>query len=56
MRQFTAVFFADMTPRKPSAGCSVPPIALISLTDARIERGVAHTAKQIAMPASRYFT
>ncbi len=28
----------------------------ISLTEARIERGVAHTAKQMAIVASRYFT
>ncbi len=46
IRMFTAVFFADMTPRKPSTGCADPPIARISETVAMIDRGVAQTMKQ----------
>ena len=54
IRMLTAVFLADMTPRNPSTGCDDPPIARSSDTVAMIDRGVAHTMKQIAMPASRY--
>ncbi len=54
IRMFTAVFLADMTPRKPSIGCADPPIARTSETVAMIDRGVAHTAKQTAIPMSRY--
>ena len=54
IRMFTAVFFADMTPRKPSTGCDDPPIARISETVAMIDRGVAQTMKQSAIPTSRY--
>ena len=46
IRMFTAVFFADMTPRKPRIGCADPPIARISETVAMIDRGVAQTMKQ----------
>ena len=56
IRMFTAVFFADMTPRKPSTGCADPPIARISETVAMIDRGVAQTMKQSTMAASRYLT
>ena len=49
IRMLTAVFFADITPRKPSAGCDEPPIARISETVAMIERGVAQTMKQSAI-------
>jgi len=52
----TAVFFADITPRYPRIGCSVPPIERISVAVAISECGVAQTAKQMAMVASRYFT
>ena len=45
----TAVFLADITPRKPSTGWAEPPIARISETVEMIERGVAHTAKQSAI-------
>ena len=38
MRMFTAVFFADMTPRKPRTGCADPPIARTSETVAMINR------------------
>ena len=54
IRMLTAVFFADMTPRKPRIGCDDPPIALISETVAMIERGVAQTMKHSAMAISRY--
>ena len=54
IRMFTAVFFADMTPRKPSTGCDDPPIARTSETVAMIDRGVAQTMKQSAIPMSRY--
>ena len=46
IRMFTAVFLADMTPRKPRIGCAAPPIARISETVAMIDRGVAQTMKQ----------
>jgi hypothetical protein len=42
---FTAVFFADMTPRNPSTGWCVPPIARASSSVITIERGVAQTMK-----------
>ena len=54
IRMFTAVFLADMTPRKPRIGCADPPIARISETVAMIERGVAQTMKQSAIAMSRY--
>ena len=54
IRMFTAVFFADMTPRKPSTGCADPPIARISETVAMIDRGVAQTMKQSTIAMSRY--
>src|SRR5687767_302968 len=50
--KFTAVFFADMTPRKPSTGWWVPPIARASSSVTTIERGVAHTMKPIARISS----
>ena len=53
MRMFTAVFFADITPRKPRIGCVPPPIALISDTVAMIDLGVAQIMKQSTM-ASKY--
>src|SRR4030095_12798316 len=56
IRMFTAVFLADMTPRKPRIGWDDPPMARISETVAMIERGVAQTMKQIAMAISRYLT
>jgi hypothetical protein len=50
---FTAVFFADMTPRKPSTGWWVPPIARASSSVITMERGVAQTMKPKArMPIS----
>ena len=54
IRMFTAVFFADMTPRKPRIGCADPPIARISETVAMIDRGVAQTMKQSTIAMSRY--
>ena len=54
IRMLTAVFLADMTPRKPRIGCEDPPIARISETVAMIERGVAQTMKQSTITASRY--
>lgn len=54
MRMFTAVFLADISPRKPSTGCADPPIARTSETVAIIERGVAHTMKHTVMAISRY--
>ena len=45
IRMFTAVFLADMTPRKPRIGCADPPIARSSETVEMIDRGVAHTMK-----------
>ena len=54
IRMFTAVFFADMTPRKPRTGCADPPIARISETVAMIDRGVAQTMKQSTIVMSRY--
>src|SRR4029078_95046 len=56
MRMFTAVFFADMTLRKPRIGCTDPPIARTSETVAMIDRGVAQTMKQSATAMSRYLT
>ena len=56
IRMFTAVFFADMTPRKPRIGCVHPPIARISETVAMIDRGVAQIMKQSTIAASRYLT
>ena len=54
IRMFTAVFFADMTPRKPRIGCADPPIARTSETVAMIDRGVAQTMKQSTIAMSRY--
>ena len=56
IRMFTAVFLADMTPRKPRIGCDDPPIARSSETVAMIDRGVAQTMKQSAIAMSRYLT
>ena len=54
IRMFTAVFFADMTPRKPRTGCADPLIARTSETVAMIDRGVAQTMKQSTIAMSRY--
>ncbi len=54
IRMFTAVFFADMTPRKPRTGCADPRIARTSETVAMIDRGVAQTMKQSTIVMSRY--
>ena len=54
IRMFTAVFFADITPRKPRTGCDDPLIARISETVAMIDRGVAQTMKQSTIVMSRY--
>ena len=43
--RLTTVFLADMTPKKPSSGWWVPPIARASSRVTTIERGVAHTMK-----------
>ena len=43
--RFTTVFLADMTPKKPSSGWCVPPMARASSSVTTIERGVAHTMK-----------
>src|SRR6266545_7345014 len=40
---FTAVFFADMTPRNPRTGWCVPPMALASWRVTTMLRGVAQT-------------
>ncbi len=56
IRMFTAVFFADMTPRKPRIGCARPPSPACSETVAMIDRGVAQTMKQSTIAASRYLT
>jgi hypothetical protein len=54
IRMFTAVFFADMTPRKPRSGCDDPPSRGLSETVAMIDRGVAQTMKQSTIASSRY--
>ena len=54
IRMLTAVFFADMTPRKPRIGCADPRIARTSETVAMIDRGVAQTMKQSTIAMSRY--
>ena len=56
IRMFTAVFFADMTPRNPNTGWADPPIARISETVAIVDRGVAQIMKQSTIAASRYLT
>ena len=43
--RFTTVFFADITPKKPSNGWWVPPIARASSSVTTIERGVAQIMK-----------
>jgi hypothetical protein len=40
--------------QEPRIGCADPPIARTSETVAMIDRGVAQTAKQSAIPMSRY--